>query len=134
MKKGLDENTYVDEAEKVILELKEGGKNGRRNDRGENIISTSQIRNILSMLAGMYNQVIHSKSNTLEQSLQGDLKYCKMRYVYEAGRDKKMKDFINKSRMMEYIDWIGDSRENFILYYHYIEALVAYHRYYCPEK
>lgn len=127
MGKGIDENTYVEDAEKVIKELKNADRRGQ-------LLSTSKIRNILSMLSGIYNRVVHSsEQNILERDVQMDLKYCKVRCAYEAGRDNKVKSFIEKSHMMDYLDWIGNSRDRFILYYRYIEALVAYHRYYGGE-
>ena len=56
-----------------------------------------------------------------------------MRCAYEAGRDQEVKRFIEKTHMMDCVDWIENSKEHFILYYHYVEALVAYHKYYGGE-
>ncbi len=125
MGKSLNENTYVEEAEQIIQILKQENKR---------LISTSKLRNILSMLAGLYNRVVHSQEkNTLEKDIQSDLKYCKMRCAYEAGRDPEVRKFVDKTHIMEYIDGIGNSKERFILYYRYVEALVAYHKYYGGE-
>ena len=110
MGKSLNESTYVEEAEQIIQILKQENKR---------LISASKLRNILSMLADLYIEI--------------DLKYCKMRCAYEAGRDPEVRKFVDKTHIMEYIDGIGNSKERFILYYRYVEALVAYHKYYGGE-
>ena len=57
-----------------------------------------------------------------------------MRFVYEVGRDPRgyngVKDFVNKSKIIECIDQIGSDKEKFLLFCKYMEALVAYHKYY----
>ena len=62
------------------------------------------------------------------------VQYLKMRIAYEAGRDDNgrvhpVKDFVMAAKLMQYIDEIK-SRQDLILYCNYMEALVAYHRFY----
>lgn len=121
MSKWIDEMNYVEDAEAIIKSL---------NER-KALISTSKIRNILSMISSLYNRAIHSnEQDKLDREFLLDLKYYKMRCVYEAGRDGKVKSFMEQTKMLDYVDGIGNSKENFLLYYHYVEALVAYHRFY----
>ena len=40
-----------------------------------------------------------------------------------------MKDFVEQAKLLEYLKGVGDSREAMIQFAHYVEALVAYHRY-----
>ena len=40
-----------------------------------------------------------------------------------------MKDFITEAKLLAYIKDIGNEREKLIRFAHYMEALVAYHRY-----
>ena len=126
MGRTLNKQTYVEEAEKIITELKESSKKGK-------MISTSKLRSMLSMLSGLYNRVVHSNEKYLDEDVQHDLKYYKVRCAYEAGIDQEVKRFIEKTHMMDYVDWIENSKEHFVLYYHYVEALVAYHKYYGGE-
>ena len=70
----LDGKKYVDSAETVIQAL--------RGNRG-GLLTTSKIRNLLSMISSLYDEV-----------------------------------------------HIGDSKEKFLLFCKYMEALVAYHRFY----
>ena len=54
---------------------------------------------------------------------------ARVRIAYEAGRDNTVKNFIAKAKLMEYIKGAGDDRETFVSFVHYMEALVAWHRY-----
>ena len=55
-----------------------------------------------------------------------------MRIAYEAGRDKdhSVRNFVEKAELFKIIDEIGENKENLMLFCRYMEALVAYHRYY----
>ena len=67
----INESTYVDAAEKVIIELVEESK---RKNRGKiNIVTTSKIRNLLAMTADIYNQVLTSQKFSV-QGVQTRLK------------------------------------------------------------
>ena len=53
-----------------------------------------------------------------------------MRIIYDAGREQAVREFVEKAQLLEYIKGIGKSRAEMIQLAHYMEALVAYHRYY----
>lgn len=53
----------------------------------------------------------------------------RVRMVYDAGRERDVKDFVEQAKLLEYLKGVGDSREAMIQFAHYVEALVAYHRY-----
>ena len=114
----LQKENYVQRAEKVIKAL------------GAKSLSTSQIRNILSMLSQIYNDVIVSTDETLSEEIQSQLRYLKVKLIYAAGREQNVKAFIEMSQIDRHLDKIGNSREQFILYSRYMEALVAYHKFY----
>ena len=40
-----------------------------------------------------------------------------------------MRDFVEKAKLLEYIKGISSSRAEMIRFAHYMEALVAYHRF-----
>ncbi|WP_176837620.1 type III-A CRISPR-associated protein Csm2 [Fusobacterium hominis] len=119
----LNERNYVNLAEKVMNELKRNGKNGNLN------LTTSQIRNLLAITSDIYNDVINHEGTKLSDSIISRINYLKVRCLYEAGRDKKVEQFVKQSELKQHIENIGDSKEKFILYCRYMEALVAYHRY-----
>lgn len=117
----LTEESYVDRAEKVIRDLKE--KNQLK-------VTTSQIRNILSMVNQLYNDVIMTTDEKLSADIQAQLRYLKIKIVYAAGRNIDVRRFTEESQIDKLIDHIDGNRKKFILYAHYMEALVAYHRFY----
>ena len=129
----LDKQTYVKKAENVILTLKkeivENSKTNSRGKRQSKMISTSQIRNILAMSADIYNEVVVS-GERLPDELNARIDYLKVRCVYESGRNDDVKMFILRAEILQALGEINGSKERFILFNHYMEALVAYHRFY----
>lgn len=125
-------------AEKVMKWIKEG--NPKKFD-----LTTSKIRGILSMTNQIYNKAIYS-DETLKSELVDEIQYLKVRIVYECGREtQKNKNVIVKgttmrvgpveelvlaSRLLEELDKVGKSRKAFLEFSRYLEALVAYHRYF----
>ena len=120
------EGNYVERAEEVIKSLVKEDKNGNKKID----LTTSKIRNILSMVSDLYNDTQRLKGEKLSDELYMRTQYLKMRLAYEAGRDKITKDFIEKAKLMKEIDNIAKSRTALLNFCHYVEALVAYHKYY----
>ena len=117
----LDKIGYVTQAEKVIQEM----------NKNKNKITTTKIRSILRMLNQLQREAVQRQTEELDEEFQSSLQYYKMRCVYEAGRDPhNVKMFMERSQLITLVDWIGSSKSNFLLYCHYVEALVAFHRYY----
>ena len=107
---------YLDKAEKLMAELA-----GR--------ISTSKIRRLYSMVTEIYNQEILSTEERLSPESTAAIGMMRVRFAYEAGRDEKVKDFISRSKLMNYLKDVGDSREKFMDFARYVEALIAYHKF-----
>lgn len=120
----INKQNYVDEAERVIVGLKQADRNGKL------ILTTSKIRNILAMVSELYTDAQHSREEKLSEDMVSRVQYLKMRIAYEAGRERSVKDFVSAAHLMDYAREIGDSRQDLILFCHYMEALVAYHRFY----
>lgn len=114
---------YVDEAERVINTLKAESNNGRLN------ITTSKIRAIHTLVTDIYNmESLRTEAELLEES-QLKLMRLRVRIVYDAGREAAVKEFVKGAQLLEYIKGIGNSRTEMIRFAHYMEALVAYHRF-----
>lgn len=127
----INENNYVDKAEKVIKELAEESK--QRNRGRVDMVTTSKLRNLLAMTADIYNQVLTWQSETLSDELNGRIEYLRIRFVYECGRDdgkRKVRNFVEKSEVLEILKEIKKSKKNYLLFSRYMEALVAFHKYY----
>lgn len=126
----LTQTNYVDVAENMIKSLRE------KDRRGNTVIrfTTSKLRNILSMVNNVYNEAIHSNSPVLDEKLQSRVQYLRMRIAYEAGRETIVGDFVKKSGLLEHLKRVGDSKQELLLFCHYVEALVAYRRYYGKDE
>ena len=119
----LEKTNYVDMAENAVKRLE-------RNKNGNLILTTSKIRNILSMISTIYNEVIHHPADKLNEDMVERLKYLKMRFAYEAGREKAVKNLIEVAKIFEIIEWVGDDKQRCILFCKYMESIVAYHKFY----
>ena len=118
----LEKTNYVDMAENAVKRLE-------RNKNGNLILTTSKIRNILSMISTIYNEVIHHPADKLNEDMVERLKYLKMRFAYEAGREKAVQNLIEVAKIFEIIEWVGDDKQRCILFCKYMESIVAYHKF-----
>ncbi len=131
---------YVAEAEAVIKQLS-------KTNRGEIALNTSQLRKILSAITDVKNKVVveiaknKNKVKTISPELQMEIRFIKTILYYQAGREieennKKrstlnaVDEFIEKAKLIPRLDAIGENVEEFYTYCKYIEALVAFHKYY----
>ena len=123
----INEENYVDIAEKVIVDLK-----ALKNKQGRIIpmVTTSKLRNLLSMAADIYNEVMNYGEDKLSADINARIEYLRVRFLYEAGRESTVKNFVEKSQILDVLKNIKGSRKNFVLFNRYMEALVAFHKYY----
>ena len=117
------------EAENVILRMKENGG-------GKLVITKSQIRKFLAAVNALTNKVDvyraqHVEAAALSPALASAVKYLKVQLAYQAGREpKKVQPFVETARLKERIDGIGTDLRAYEDFAHYMEALVAYHKFY----
>ena len=128
----LDSKTYVDKAEKVIqgLIVTETWKNGDKKRNKSKEVTTNQVRNILSLITELYDMVRNQPEKEIADNVVSHIQYVRMRIVYSAGRDEKVKKFVDQSGLLDHLKEIGSSRDNLLLVCRYMEALVAYHKFY----
>lgn len=121
----ITETNYVKCAEEAIKE------HFAKDDRGRKpkTITTSQLRGLLTNISGIYNDVVHSDKTELDEEMQGRIQYLKVQFLYAAGRESSVKDFVGKAGIIYQIDQIGNDKKQFITFEKYMEALVAYHKY-----
>ena len=123
----ITEANYVDMAENVIEKL---SKKKKSNGKSDEMVTTSKIRNLLSMTSDIYNDVISQSDTMITDEQMSRIEYLRIRVIYESGREKKVKDLVQESKMIEIIKSIGREKKEFLLFNKYMEALVAFHRYY----
>ena len=92
-------------------------------------ITTSKIRNLLSLIMEIYNTEYRRSEKTLLEESRLQLQMARVRMVYEAGREDSVKKFLKESGLISYLKGIGDDRVRLIRFTQYLEALVAYHRF-----
>lgn len=110
---------YVDQAERIMRSLMENGKT----------VSNSKIRKLLSLVSEIYNEENRSTEKELQEKNVVKINLMRVRVAYECGRDNAVKDFVAKAKLLEYLKGISRDRADLIRFAHYMEALVAYHRY-----
>lgn len=115
----------LNKVENTIKELKT-----KKNQRGKPIglLTVSQIRNLLAMSADILNEVLEYPEENLSEELLDRVSYLTVRFYYEAGRDEKVKSFIETAKLLPFLKGIK-TRKQYIQYYQYMEALVAFHKY-----
>lgn len=111
---------YVDEAERIMRSLMSQPKK----------VTTSKIRNLLSLVTDIYNtENIRTEETLLPESIV-KLNLMRVRVAYECGRDDTVKSFVAQTNLLEYLKGISTDRADLIRFAHYMEALVAFHRYF----
>lgn len=124
----INDNNCVDKAENVIKNLVKGA---RKNFKGEpDIVTTSKIRNLLAMNADIYNQVLTKSSEKLDDEICGRIEYLRVRFMYECGREPKVKEFVQQAEILEILKEIKQRKKNYLLFSRYMETLIAFHKYY----
>lgn len=123
---------YVSQAEAVIKGLKDAGFLG--NDG----LTTSKMRSLYSLIMDIYNDELpRSGEKSLSTGSQSKLQMARVRIIYEMGRDATKErvvcEFVERAKLTEKLERI-QTRKEFMDFAHYMEALVAYHRYYSSIK
>jgi len=129
---------YVDKAERLMKELSQ-------------VISTSKLRDLMAQVNELYNDIVLEPDEKLNKKYTDAIRHLKVKMIYDAGRDRqeklsredskdarykrgKLTYFFEKTELLDKVGKIGDSREKFLNYCKYFEALVAYHKFYGGEK
>lgn len=128
--KTISETNYVDKAEKAIWSLRDKAEQQRRGRGEPKIVTTSKIRNLLAMTADIYNQVMICHNDKLSDDLKGRIEYLRVRFMYECGREPLVKNFVEEADVLPILKEINGSKKNYILFSRYMEALIAFHKYY----
>lgn len=89
-------------------------------------LTTSKLRSIYALVMNVYSKI---DDGTSFASHKGDIQYLKVRMAYEAGREKAVKVFLDKTKLMEGLNNVT-SYEQFMLFCRYAESLVAYYKFF----
>lgn len=124
---------YVDEAEEVIKYCQKNHFKAL-GSRGKDEVTYSQLRNLLGMTSAIFDATNIADLKTVYEKLT----YFRIQLVYTAGRNEAMKSFIETSHLLEVVKEIDqkraddekEQRREIIRLCKYMEALVAYFKYY----
>jgi len=98
-------------------------------------VTTSQIRKILSAANSINNKLLALVANgkiqndKLPEEIINDLLSFKVLIIYQSAREKIVKDFVEKTKLIDELENVGESVTKLKNYFKYIEALVAYHKF-----
>ena len=125
----------IEEAEKAIKSLRKLRPTRKDPNRLVIELTTSQIRKFLTAVNSLKNKIDVYKINHLNEDVLSDdlvmeVKFLRVNILYQAKKNDNVKEFIAKARIEKRINEIGDSIANFNKFYKYVEALVAFHKYY----
>ena len=138
----LNDDNYVKVAEEVLLSFKkeeEDSKNNANNRRNSSfeIVTTTKLRNLLAMISDIYNDVVtpgstEGNSDKLKADITKRINYLKVKVVYESGREESVKKLVDRANISKHLDDVikSKSKTDFILFSRYMEALVAYRKFY----
>jgi len=119
IRRQLDDN-YVDTAERVIRDLNATG----------NRLSNSKLRNLLSMVSDVNNELVRASGEEISPGLMNKIRHFRVRLVFEIGRGDDVREFARQADLLRILrEDIGNSRAVFLRFADYMEAMVAYHRY-----
>ena len=120
----LNQLNYVDLAQKVI---------DKHYQMKGKTITTNQIRNFLELTNELREQLRTGHVEKLDADMMSQVQYIKLRLIYAAGRDEGdngVFKFMQCSSLIECLDTVGDSPQQYLLICKYLEALIAYHKWY----
>lgn len=118
-----NERTYVDEASLVIKELKKVNfKVGR------DTLTSTQLRNLLNLTSSIYDE---ARNQGIDAVLDR-VAYLRIQFIYQSGRNEAVKALVELAKIDLIIRNIQrkKSKELLIRLCHYMEALVAFFKYY----
>lgn len=120
-------------AQKVVKENTNKLKNGKYEIFGG--LSTSKLRGLLENVNRLHTIVFNITGDDLSDDFIDELEYLKVKFYYEAGREKTVDTFLTKTFMIQIIDMVikKRSKKYFLDYCKYFEALIAYAKYYQKE-
>ena len=123
----------VDKAE---LAIKSIGKPDKNNPNKLYIkLKTNQIRKIWTAVNILKNKVdiykiAKSKEKKLDEELQMEIEFLRVNMSYQAGRDNLVREFIEKADLLNMVKDINGDIKAFEKFCKYVEALVAFHKFY----
>ena len=122
----------VDLADKVMKKLSTATDKWGK----PSMVTTSQLRRFLTAVNTVTGKVEQYQNETselgkLSADLAAQVKFLKVKLAYQVGRQGKVvADFAKEADLMAAIDSIGSDAKKYEEFARYVEALVAFHKFY----
>lgn len=75
-------------------------------------------------------KIAKSKEKKLDEELQMEIEFLRVNMSYQAGRDNLVREFIEKADLLNMVKDINGDIKAFEKFCKYVEALVAFHKFY----
>lgn len=127
----------VDKAELAIKSIRKPNK--KNHDKLVIELKTNQIRKILTAVNILKNKVdiykiANPQAKKLDEELQMEIEFLRVNIAYQIGREKGkenlVREFIEKADLLNMVKDINGDIKAFENFCRYIEALVAFHKFY----
>ena len=131
----------VDKAELAIKSIRKPNK--KNHDKLVIELKTNQIRKILTAVNILKNKVdIYKIANPqaikLDEELQMEIEFLRVNIAYQIGREKGrenlVREFVEKADLLNMVKNINGDIKAFENFCRYIEALVAFHKFYGGQE
>ena len=131
----------VDKAELAIKSIRKPNKK----NHGKLVIElkTNQIRKILTAVNILKNKVdiykiAKPQAKKLDEELQMEIEFLRVNIAYQIGREKGkenlVREFVEKADLLNMVKDINGDIKAFENFCRYIEALVAFHKFYGGQE
>lgn len=127
----------VDKAELAIKSIRKPNK--KNHDKLVIELKTNQIRKILTAVNILKNKVdiykiANPQAKKLDEELQMEIEFLRVNIAYQIGREKGkenlVREFVEKADLLNMVKNINGDIKAFENFCRYIEALVAFHKFY----
>lgn len=131
----------VDKAELAIKSIRKPNK--KNHDKLVIELKTNQIRKILTAVNILKNKVdiykiANPQEKKLDEELQMEIEFLRVNIAYQIGREKGkenlVREFVEKADLLNMVKDINGDIKAFENFCRYIEALVAFHKFYGGQE
>lgn len=131
----------VDKAELAIKSIRKPNK--KNHDKLVIELKTNQIRKILTAVNILKNKVdiykiANPQAKKLDEELQMEIEFLRVNIAYQIGREKGrenlVREFVEKADLLNMVKDINGDIKAFENFCRYIEALVAFHKFYGGQE
>ena len=134
-------DNIVDKAELAIKSIRKPNK--KNHDKLVIELKTNQIRKILTAVNILKNKVdiykiANPQAKKLDEELQMEIEFLRVNIAYQIGREKGkenlVREFVEKADLLNMVKDINGDIKAFENFCRYIEALVAFHKFYGGQE